>query len=149
MTADGGLSPATRAWLAGAGSRLNEPVREDQREDVQARLEAAADTAVGLGYAVLRAELVAAMKQGYSMHGDGLLANMAGQVLAAGWVSPAGAEALVEAARAETAERIAAAIEAARDGGLRVAPYSNHYNAGVTHAARIARETLAPNGDDR
>jgi hypothetical protein len=45
----------------------------------------------------LRSELVAVMKRGYSMHGDGLLANMADAVIAAGWQRPeAVAAALVE-----------------------------------------------------
>lgn len=35
---DGGLSPEARAWLTGAGQRLNEPVREERSEDVHARL---------------------------------------------------------------------------------------------------------------
>lgn len=121
MTADGGLSPEIRAWLAGAGSRLNEPVREDRREDVQARLDA---------FAAIEADLRSAESS-----------DDARRFLAAGWRPPTAVAALVAAARTETAERIAAAIEAARNGGRRIEPYSNHYNAGVTEAARIARET--------
>jgi len=83
----------------------------------------------------LRAELVAAMKLGYSMRGDGLLPNMAAAVLAAGWVPPE----TVTAARSETAERIAAEIEAAMDGGRRMEPFWAQNDDGMARAVRIAR----------
>lgn len=111
---DGGLSPETRAWPSGAGSRLNEPVREDRPEDVQTRVDA----------------LTTPAAEGRAVEPDPWLRRYYPDEVAA----------LEEAARAETAERIAAAIEAARDGGRRIEPYSNHYNAGVAEAARIARE---------
>jgi phytoene/squalene synthetase len=59
---DDGLSPQTRAWLAGAGNRLSEPVREDRPEDVKARLDqhSGAAAARATCAAQLRALLAAA-----------------------------------------------------------------------------------------
>jgi hypothetical protein len=86
----------------------------------------------------LRAELVAVMKRGYSMHGDGLVANLAAAALAAGW-RPA------EQAAAERAERIAAAIEGstqlAGDPSTAWSPYADGRLAQAREDARIARET--------
>jgi hypothetical protein len=86
----------------------------------------------------LRVELVAAMKRGYSMHGDGLLANMADQILEAGW-RPA------EQAAAERAGRIAAAIEGstqlAGDPSTAWNPYADGRSVQAREDARIARET--------
>lgn len=83
----------------------------------------------------LRAKLVAAMKRGYSLGGDGLLVNMADAVLAAGW-RPA------EQAGAERAERIATAIE----GEMTQPNFGSWRDDGVAEtafecAARIARTT--------
>lgn len=139
---DGGLSPEVRAWLAGAGNRLNEPVREDPREIVQARIDALTALPPITLPAHPEGEYVAlevALREEVGDE-DGAL-SVVQVALAAGWRPPGGIAALVAAARTETAERIAAAIEAARNGGRRIEPYSNHYNAGVTEAARIARET--------
>lgn len=122
---DGGLSPETRAWLAGAGNRLNEPVREDQPEDVQARLDA---------FAAIEVDLRSAESS-----------DDARRFLAAGWRPPTAIAALVAAARAETAERIARKIGDVQTSAVGTGPDRNDFERGWLHAAQcaavIARET--------
>lgn len=119
----GGLSPETQAWLSGAGTRLNEPVRQDRREDVQAR---------GDAFAAIEADLRSDSDDALSL-------------LAAGWRPPTAIAALVAAARAETAERIAVAIEGstqlAGDQSTAWNPYTDGRLAQARKDAQIARET--------
>lgn len=96
----------------------------------------------------LRAELVATMKRGYSMRGDGLLANMADAVIAAGWLPPEDVDAAVARGREDTAQRIAAQLMQLADhcAGMRAHQTTGQVAASVgaaayRRAAQIAGET--------
>jgi hypothetical protein len=103
MTTDEGLSEGARAWLAGAGNRLNEPVREDRPGDVQARL----DPPVALPVVTLpphpEGEYVALETDLRQVLDDDDALTAVQRALAAGWRPPGAITALIEAARTETA----------------------------------------------
>lgn len=141
---DDGLSPQVQAWLASAGSRPNEPGREDRPEDVRARVDAldppaAEIRAVGLR----RREELDSWLRRYAFHpSDAVKAALA--VVDAGWKHPDEVAELVAAVRAETAELIRRTIEAAARELNR--PHDKDdldrgRVAGLWDAARIARET--------
>lgn len=114
--------------------------RTGMESDVDAEQQVQAEFGGGLA---LRAELVTVMKRGYSMRGDGLLANMADAVIAAGWVPLDFADAAVMRGMEGTAGRIVASIAAKRvslptDGDQTA---MGMVRAGLGLAEDIARET--------
>lgn len=139
----GGLSEGTRAWLAGAPQRRGQPVAVDRPEDVQARLDAAASKPPAVTLPPHpEGEYVALEVALRDQVGDEDEALSVVQVtLAAGWRPPGEIAALVAAAQADTARRIAAAIRVAAataTQGLGRDDLDRGRVAGLGEAARIA-----------
>lgn len=139
MTTDEGLTAGTQAWLAGAGQRLNEPVREDRREDVQARID---EIARDRGGRIVRAAWDAWAREQPDVNDH------------PSWTVPYDDlperdrevdRRIYEACRADVTDRTARKIRDVQASVAGTGPDRNDFERGWLHAARsaavIARET--------